>query len=85
MYVICEYRYYILYLTGNVHVDSLHLPSFSVFNDVSCPITSGRPSEKLLKLRYNTFSSVSLLKLQYTFNHILIDCIYSTHLPNIKK
>ena len=78
-----EYRYYILYLTGNVV--SLQSHKYSVFNDVSCPITSGRPPEKLLPLRSNSFSSVSLLKLQYTYNHILIVCIYSTHLPNINK
>ena len=64
-HVKCEYRYNILYPTGNV--DSLHRPRFSVFNDVSWSITSGRQSEKLVPSRSNTFSSVSLFKLQYTY------------------
>ena len=74
---------YRLYLSGKVV--SSQSTIFSVFNDVNCTITSGRPPEKSLSLRYNTFSSVSLHKLQYTYNHILIDCIYSTQKSGLMR
>ena len=50
------------YLSGSVVRP--HPCKFSVFNDVSCSITFGRPSEKSLQLTFNSVNSLRLLRLQ---------------------